>query len=76
MPQTETVRLRHLATNGLVRDDKGNFYISNEAIAAASQIISNFVDYNPELGFNVMRILRGDQPTTYFLTSLTKQKTR
>ena len=76
MPQTETVRLRHLATNGLVRDDKGNFYISNEAIAAASQIISNFVDYNPELGFNVMRILRGDEPITYFLPSLTKQKTR
>lgn len=75
LPKSEVCRLQHLAKDGLTRDEKGNFTVSQEAIAAASQIISNFIDYNPEVGYNVIRVMRGDYPTTYFLPSF-HQKTR
>jgi len=32
-----------------------------------AQIISNHINYNPELKENVLAILHGDKPTTYFL---------
>ncbi len=76
MPSSELTRLQELAESALIRDDNGNFRINEETIATASQIISNFIDYNPEVGYNVLRIMRGDEPVTYFLPSFHKQKTR
>ncbi len=74
MPETEVVRLRHLASGHLTRAISGRITINDSAIDSASQIIANFIEYNPEVGYNVMRIMRGDKPTTYFLPSM--QKTR
>ena len=76
MPLTEVAHLRALASSGLTRDKNGDYFIKPENIAAASQIISNFIDYNTEIGYNVLRIMRGDQPTAYFLASFKEQKTR
>lgn len=75
MPQSELDRLRAFATNALVCNDYGLYSVQNDAITAASRIISNFIDYNPQIGYNVLRIMRGEEPTAYFLTS-TQQKTR
>ena len=76
MPEVELNRLRALAMSGLNCDANGKYSISSESITTASHIISNFIGYNPELGYNIVRIMRGDEPTTYFLPSLMKQKTK
>lgn len=76
MAETELNRLRALAMSGLDCDINGKYSISSESITTASQIVSNFIKYNPELGYNIVRIMRGDEPTTYFLPSLMKQKTK
>jgi hypothetical protein len=75
MPESELNRLRALALDSLECDELGHYSVRNHAIASAAQIISNFIAYNPELGYNVLRIMRGEEPTTYFLTSI-QQKTR
>lgn len=75
MPESELNRLRALALDSLECDELGHYSVHNHAIASAAQIISNFIAYNPELGYNVLRIMRGEEPTTYFLTSI-QQKTR
>ena len=76
LPQTSIYRLHQLAKSGLKCDANNRFSVSDESITAASQIISNFIQYNPEVGYNVLRIMRGDKPTTYFLPSFSNQKTR
>ena len=76
MPPIEVDRLRALAVSGLTRDKDGCYSVKPESIAAASQIISNFIDYNTEIGHNILQIMRGNQPIEYFLTSFKEQKTR
>ena len=53
LPTTELSRLRALITTGLERDQHGFYRIRKESIDAATQIISNFIQYNPEVGVNV-----------------------
>ena len=60
---------------GLGCNNNGYYSIDKAVIQETSKIISNYIDYNTELGHNVMKIMRGEQPNTYFLTNL-QQKVR
>lgn len=77
MQPSKLEQLRTLALSGLVCDENGHYSIKPENIAAASQIISTFINQHMEIGFNVYRIIkRGQQPITYFFPRLMEQKTR
>lgn len=75
MLETEVARLHALATDGLVHNKNGHYYIRDENIAAAAQIISNQIRYNKALENAVIQIMHGREPTTYFIAGL-HQKTR
>ena len=73
LPETERNRLQMLAKSGLTQDKNGKYSINDQAIETASHIISNFIQYNEEIGYNIVRIMHGEDPTTSFLTNQ-KQK--
>jgi hypothetical protein len=76
MPYSKLVQLRSLTRGALSANPDGSCTIRNDAINAASDIISDVLACNLELGYNVLRIMRGDEPRTYFLGNLRTQKTR
>ena len=74
LPESELNRLRALALDGIDINEHGYYTVRDSSVKTAAAIISNFINYNPEIGYNVLRIMRGDDPTTYFLHNA--QKTR
>ena len=67
LPATECARLQALALAGLKQNEDGQYYVDNTVIDAASQIISNFIRYNPNVAENISCIMHGRSPITYFL---------
>lgn len=67
LPTLETLRLRALAASELKRNDDGQYYISDNAVVVAAQIISNFINYNQDVADNVARIMNDNKPLTYIM---------
>ena len=63
----ERARLRALALTGMKQNDDGFYTVAETNINTATQIIANFIQYNPEVERNVLIILNGGRPDTYFL---------
>ena len=74
MSEKELKALRGLIING-TRHDKNldKFYIQNNAISAASQIITTFINQNPDAKRDIDSIMNGKEPRTYFLNELRNQ---
>ena len=75
MSEQDIAKLRTMAIISLGTNENGNYIIDKSNISIASKMISDYLDKNPELAHNVIRIMRGEQPTTYFITNAT-QRTR
>ena len=67
MPNFQINELRKMASNALVMDKNGIYSVHKDAVNAAIKIILDHVVSNNELGYNILRIMRGDEPLTYFL---------
>ena len=50
-----------------------NFHIQHDAISAASQIITTFINKNPDAKRDIDSIMNGKEPRTYFLNELRNQ---
>lgn len=74
MPVMDVMRIRSLLISGLIENGNGKFAVRETEINTVAQILANFINYNPEVGYNVLRVMRGDNPNTYIIPSL--QKTR
>lgn len=74
MHEHDLNKLRTLAADSMFTDNNGNQVLYDECINMASQIISNYVNNNPELAQNVVRIMHGKDPKTYFITKLPQQQ--
>ena len=61
------IRLEELATKHLQRDNNGDYFIAEDAVQTATQIISEFVRNNPIIGKNIKLIMKGGNPDTYFI---------
>ena len=75
MPTSDLNTLQNLALSGLKYDSKTGYYkIEQSAIDKAANIISTFINSYPEVGYNVIRIMRGDKPLDYRLDSVKKRQ--
>ena len=74
MPETELNRIRSFISSEIKYAANGQPVISlddlkpyGKTIDTVATIISNYINHNPELKENVLAILNGDKPKTYFL---------
>ena len=74
MPVSDVDYLCALAKAGLKKDKFGRYTVYDESLAIASDKISSFIKKNLQIEYNILRIMNGNEPTTYFLHKL--QKTR
>ena len=74
MPPAKLETLRELAMKSFITHINGDLSINDTYVEKASNVISDYINMNTELGYNILRIMRGDEPSTYFLPGL--QKTR
>ena len=67
MPASDIARLHSLAVSELSRDSNGHYFVKDTAVTQASQIISEFIDQNPDVGYNIVRIMHGVVVKTFML---------
>lgn len=72
MAEPELDELRHFALQSFLSISKGDMRTGDSFISGASAFISRYLDMNTELNYNVLRIMRGDEPRTYFLNNSQK----
>lgn len=72
MSERELGFLRIMALDELARDQHGYFNIPQSAIDNVSAMISDYVYKHPEISNNILRIMRGENPTTFFMPGLAK----
>lgn len=75
MNEHDVHKLHTLAADSIFTDNNGHYVLYNDCINIASQMISGYINKNPDLAYNVMRIMRGEEPKTYFVSNQS-QKTR
>lgn len=77
MPTSDLNALQDLALSGLQYDSRtGHYKIEQSAIHKAANIISTFINSHSEIGYNVIRIMRGDKPLDYSFDTLRVAKQR
>lgn len=73
MPERDLAALRFITKAGLTEGKPAHQYIvRDECMERAIQIVSDFIRYNHELGNNITRIMRNEEPKTYFLQNAQK----
>jgi len=75
MQEYDINTLRTLAADSMTKDNNGHYILYNDCVNLASQIVTKYMAQNPDLAYNVMRIMRGEEPKTYFVSNQS-QKTR
>ena len=73
MPQSDIARLHSLAISELSRDSHGHYFVKDHAVDQASKIISEFIDQNPEVGYNIVRIMHGVVVKTFMLPMVARK---
>lgn len=77
MPTSDLKTLHDLALSGLKYDSEtGHYKIEQSAIHKAANIISTFINSHSEIGYNIIRIMRGDKPLDYSFDTLRVAKQR
>ena len=74
MSDKELLRMRIMAQEGLKIDAHETYTINDVHINAATRIVTNCIENNPELWRNIAMILQGKEPATWFISRQQKTK--